>query len=306
MRDSGDHKRKREDKEEDRKRKREEGMEVELEVPYIHIELVEMIFGYLPMKEVIHSASLTCKPWHRLVQESDALWSIFFRLDVVELHNPFPYWPPDDETMGEDSTKSWRERCRAVFTQVRSLEDADSRLGWALDRGYLGLARLLLKRMPPYPIGDRDNSILTRVDFKDRHAEVVNSIRCLVALGYSLRTPENAVADWKYGGLLHIAASVVNTRVLECLVVECCSQELAEDIRMDINEVCVDDGFTPLHCLFEIPSTKREENLLDPLRFMLRHGANPKLLNKAGKDCIEFATSQGFLQCAKMMSQREY
>lgn len=281
-------------------------MEVEVELPYIHIELVEMIFGYLPVKEVVHSVSLVCKPWHRLVQESDSLWSIFFRRDIVELHNPLPYSPPDETINMEDeedstATKSWRERCMAVFTQARACENADSRLEWAFDRGYLGMARLLLERMPPYPIGDRDNSVLSRVDYKDHHSDVINSIRCLVALGYSLRTPPNPVDDWKYGGFLHIAASVVNAPVLECLVVECSSQDLAENIRLDINEVCVDDGFTPLHCLFEIPTSKREENLLAPLGLMLRHGANPALRNKAGKDCIEYATSYGFLQCAQLM-----
>jgi len=114
---------------------------------HIPIELVGMIIGFLPMKEAVNSASLVCKQWHRLVQENDSLWSIFFHRDIVELHNPLPCWRPRKEESENDKRDeehpgvNWKGKCMKAFSHTREPKKGWE---WALTHGYLGLARIIL------------------------------------------------------------------------------------------------------------------------------------------------------------------
>jgi len=49
------------------------------------------------------------------------------------------------------------------------------------------------------------------------------------------------------------------------------------------------------------PTFKPGKELLVLVKLMLQYGANPKLRNNGGQDCIQFATGQGFLQCAEVV-----
>ncbi len=96
-----------------------------------------------------------------------------------------------------------------------------------------------------------------------------------------------------------MAAGAGDSLVLQFLVKEFCSEQVDEKLRLDINEQCASDGFTPLHCLFE-DNTSREE-LKENVMLLLQYGANPSLRNLKGQDCIEYATNEGFPESAKMM-----
>ena len=97
-----------------------------------------------------------------------------------------------------------------------------------------------------------------------------------------------------------MAASACDSLVLQFLVKEFCSDKVDEKLRLDINEQCVSDSFTPLHCLFEERRASPEQ-LKENLMLLLQYGANPSIRNKLGKDCIEYATNEGFLESARVM-----
>jgi len=274
------------------------------DVNHVPIELVEMIIGFLPMKDAIHSASLVCKQWHRLVQDSDSLWATFFRRDIVELHDPLPYCPTKrvggDERGEEDS--SWKEKCVGAFARTR--EGSESSWDWVLSNGYLGLVRIMLPRLPPLDTEwGRISCLLSRVNNDEYSGNVVNSLRCLVALGFSPRTPDPSAFDWRRGGFLHMATSVCSGVILPFLVKEYCSEGVDEKLRLDINENCFSDGFSPLHCLFEHKTMHRktDEKIRDNLMLLLHHGADPSRRDKSGIDCIELATKEGFAESARVM-----
>ena len=281
---------------------------VEVGVQDVPIELVEMIIGFLPMKDALRSAALVCKQWHSLFQESGSLWSVFFQRDIVELHNPYPYGPRKQERgksdEKEDSEKTWKEMCVEAFAHVRlPLTDASPDWAWIIHHGYLGLARIMLPHMPPDPKMDRIGSLLLNINNDEYSFNLINAFRCMVALGYSPRTTDPEDSTWRYGGFLHISTSTADSLIINFLLNEFCSPDVDENLRLDINEHCTSDGFTPLHCLFENSGMhkKTDEKLRESLMLLLQKGANPSLRNQAGKDCIEFATEEGLVESARIM-----
>ena len=253
------------------------------------------------MKEAILSASLVCKQWHRLVHESVSLWSIFFHRDIVELPNPLPFWLPETEESESDDGKSWKEECMEAFAHTREPKKGWE---WALVHGYLGLARIMLPRLPGVsPEWERISCLLSQVNSDESHRKIINSIRCLVALGYSPRTADPSAPAWRSGGFLHMATSCVDSVLLQFLVTEYCPEGVDEKLRLDINEQSALDQFTPLHCLFEDTHNyvKTDESLRGSLMLLLQYGANPSLRNNSGKDCMEFACNQGFGESARVM-----
>jgi len=182
---------------------------------------------------------------------------------------------------------------------------AKKRLGMGADTWLLGSGPNYFARLPPVsPEWQRISCLLSQVTNNESYRKIINSIRCLVALGYSARTADPTAPAWRSGGFLHVAASCADGPLLQFLVKEYCAEGVDEKLRLDINEQCAADQFTPLHCLFEDTYnyvTKTDESLRDSLMLLLQYGANPSLRNKSGKDCIEFATYSGFGESARVM-----
>jgi len=260
------------------------------------LELVEMLFGYLHIKDVALSAALVCKSWHRLIYSEaadDNLWSIFYHRDIVELKDPLPYYDTDEEE--EDvaiEDQSWKDKCIVACSIAPFCG-----ITRTLDNGYLGLARKMVKDVDPARI----TALLEDIGSHRMSSNIINSLRCLVALGHSLHGPPTDFfgSRWRHGGFLIWAAAVADLQLLQFLC-EFTSSTLPIDQRLDVNEQSSSDGCTPLHCLFQ-GITKPDSVVMDCTMLLLNHGADPTIANHARKDALQIATENGYHECAKAM-----
>ena len=264
----------------------------EIGINDLPIELVEMVFWYLPIWDAVLSASLVCKAWHRLLNDGcdNLLWSIYFQRDIVELKNALPYY---NELEGQIETQDrpWKQRCVEACSEAKNSEFGQD---WILNHGY--------KRIK----GTEPRRVSTLLDLMGSESSynniVINRLRCLVALGHSLHG-STTHRFWREGGFLHWSASMANHTILQFLCSEFASpspEKVNLDHRLDVNEQCSSDGFTPLHCLFE-GTDKPASVVMQSVMLLLNCGADPKIENQAGQDAMQFATLNGFQECASAM-----
>lgn len=242
-------KRKPEDKKEEGQQQQEEGKEQQAETPppshkrrrssdstptttaifeHLPLELIELIFIYVGLKQCLLSADLVSKAWHDLVHSCDRMWSLFYIHHIVELTDPSPY-PIDnndnDNNNNHDTTTTTtttnRIKCLEI---VRECRRSYLPLDWALYRGYLGLARRVLieATIPPFTHReqlDRYNHNCMKGTSGSTAEENINCVRCLVALGAPL---DGDTPEWVDGNWLHFSCLALQPTFLSFLLTEFC------------------------------------------------------------------------------------
>jgi ankyrin repeat protein len=90
---------------------------------------------------------------------------------------------------------------------------------------------------------------------------------------------------------IHFAMESMNVKVVELLI----------EFGADVNAKSIDDS-TPLHLLFEGECYFSDE-LIDCISILLKHGANPKSLDKNGQTPISLAKEYGIKEAVALLNQ---
>lgn len=148
--------------------------------------------------------SLVCKEWHRVVHQSETLCSIFYHRDIVELRDPLPFqWNEivlkvEEDDLAEEEEVSWKQRVLGLIHLASMKQRRQAKWDWALQNGYLGLARRTRKHFPDNhdPMSPQLKSLHTR----QKPNNLINALRCMVAMGYPLHRAED-ISPWDGGGM---------------------------------------------------------------------------------------------------------